>query len=252
MKKLLLFVAALLTAMAVNAATFSVTVPSGTKAVYLCGDGSSWGHVEMVLNGTTATYSDAATWTEYKYCSGPDWKYVEKDEFGEEMSNRSYTDGIDVVATWAAIYDPGASHTYSTVEVLIQLSGENEVLIWDWAGGSKRTPGSNDSEGQTWPGTRAMDLTKASGWAYFKYDEVEDGELSFKLIADGGESAQFDTDGSAKYCRSLSDPATPVTCPEITPVDEIGAESVTGVQKIIDAVTGERYILKANGEKVNF
>lgn len=43
----------------------------------------------------------------YKYCSGPEWTYVEKNADGSERGNRKWADE-DIVVKWAAVYDPGA------------------------------------------------------------------------------------------------------------------------------------------------
>ena len=120
MKKLLLLAAALTAGIAVNALTYNVTVPAGTNACYIAGSMNGWVQTEMTKVDATHYTIDLASATEadqYKYCSGPDWQYVEKDATGGEMANRTYN-ANDVVAQWAAIYTPptggeGEGVTYS-------------------------------------------------------------------------------------------------------------------------------------------
>ena len=88
--------------------TYNVTVPAGTKACYIAGEMNAWSHTEMTkVDEThyTITIAEATTAMKYKYCSGPDWAYVEKDANGEEIADRTYSEN-DVVATWLAVYEP--------------------------------------------------------------------------------------------------------------------------------------------------
>ena len=88
--------------------TYNVTVPAGTNACYIAGEMNAWSHTEMTkVDEThyTITIAEATTAMKYKYCSGPDWAYVEKDANGEEIADRTYSEN-DVVATWLAVYEP--------------------------------------------------------------------------------------------------------------------------------------------------
>ena len=88
--------------------TYNVTVPAGTNACYIAGEMNAWSHTEMTkVDEThyTITIAEATTAMGYKYCSGPGWEYVEKDANGEEIADRTYSEN-DVVATWAAVYNP--------------------------------------------------------------------------------------------------------------------------------------------------
>ena len=108
MKKIFTFFAALACAMSMNALTYNVTVPEGTKVCYIAGEMNSWGHTEMTKVDDTHFTLEVATATEamkYKYCSGPDWKYVEKTANGADIENRTYS-ANDVVEKWAAVYNP--------------------------------------------------------------------------------------------------------------------------------------------------
>ena len=91
--------------------TYSVTVPAGTNACYIAGEMNSWSHVEMTKVSDTHYTLEIAGATQamkYKYCSGPDWAYVEKTATGEELQDRTYS-ANDVVAAWAAVYDPNGT-----------------------------------------------------------------------------------------------------------------------------------------------
>lgn len=91
--------------------TYNVTVPAGTNACYIAGEMNSWSHVEMTKVSDTHYTLEIAGATQamkYKYCSGPDWVYVEKTATGEELQDRTYS-ANDVVAAWAAVYDPNGT-----------------------------------------------------------------------------------------------------------------------------------------------
>lgn len=108
MKKIFTLFAALACVMSMSAVTYNVTVPAGTKACYIAGEMNSWGHTEMTKVDDTHFTLEVATATEamkYKYCSGPDWKYVEKTANGADIDNRTYS-ANDVVEKWAAVYNP--------------------------------------------------------------------------------------------------------------------------------------------------
>lgn len=88
--------------------TYSVTVPVGTLACYIAGTMNSW--IPLAMTKTDATHYyvtiPTATLTDtYKYYSGPNVSYIEKDGVGVDIPNRAYTVN-DVVAAWAAIHDP--------------------------------------------------------------------------------------------------------------------------------------------------
>ena len=88
--------------------TYNVTVPMGTSACYIAGDMNGWTFTELTkVDNThfTITIAGATTDMTYKYCSGPAWEYVEKDAYGSEISNRTYSTN-DVVESWANIYQP--------------------------------------------------------------------------------------------------------------------------------------------------
>ena len=92
--------------------TFTVQVPEGTIECYITG-ADLWNtgeFLQMEKAGdnlfTITTTTDVLKGTAWKYCSGPDWAYVEKDANGEEIANRTEAGNPDVVASWLAIYNP--------------------------------------------------------------------------------------------------------------------------------------------------
>lgn len=106
MKKTLILIGFPLIVQSLFALTYQVTVPGGTKACYIAGEMNNWSQQAMNKVDNTHYQIDIASATtnhKYKYCSGPDWTYVEN-----IADNRSYTTN-DVVSSWAAVYDPLAS-----------------------------------------------------------------------------------------------------------------------------------------------
>ena len=94
--------------------TYNVTVPAGTNACYIAGELNGWSHQEMTkVDDThyTLTVADATTAMKYKYCSGPDWAYVEMQADGvTDVQDRTYS-ANDVVEAWKAVYNPNSSDT---------------------------------------------------------------------------------------------------------------------------------------------
>ena len=125
---LLLFTAMFAFVQQAYALTYSVTVPTGTKACYIAGDMNSWSTSATPMTKVDETHYTIdlpnATETQgYKYLSGPDWTYVEKDAQGKELAaNRTWT-ANDVVATWALTFVPDERDI--TIEVLVP----KEVLV---------------------------------------------------------------------------------------------------------------------------
>ena len=102
--------------------TYNVTVPAGTNVCYICGNMTGWKFTEMTkVDDThyTITIEGAKKDDGYKYASGSDWGYVEKDANGNEIGNRTYVDGNDVVAKWAAVYEPDAVEQELTYNVTV-------------------------------------------------------------------------------------------------------------------------------------
>ena len=79
--------------------------------------------------------------TQWKYASGPDWAYVEKDAQGGEVPNRTEAGNPDVVASWLAVYDPeGEPTAVDEAEALSIYAAEGtiyadaEIAIYTLAG----------------------------------------------------------------------------------------------------------------------
>ena len=93
--------------------TYNVTVPAGTKACYIAGEMNEWKHQEMTkVDEThyTITIATATATMKYKYCSGPDWAYVEMQADGTtDVQDRTYA-ANDVVEAWKAVYDPAGEN----------------------------------------------------------------------------------------------------------------------------------------------
>ena len=143
MKKIFTLFAALVCVMSMSAVTYNVTVPAGTKACYIAGEMNEWKHQEMTkVDEThyTITIAEATTAMGYKYCSGPGWAYVEKDASGNEIGDRAYS-AEDVVAKWAAVYEPSATPEEPkeekdiTVKAKVPATWTNTITAWVWPTG---------------------------------------------------------------------------------------------------------------------
>ena len=117
-----------------NGVTYNVTVPAGTNACYIVGEMNTWSHQEMTkVSDThyTITIAEATTTMMYKYCSGPNWDYVEMQVDGvTDVQNRTYAES-DVVVAWKAVYDPDGIQVDPTAitYVLMGVGGDWETGI---------------------------------------------------------------------------------------------------------------------------
>jgi uncharacterized repeat protein (TIGR02543 family) len=99
---------------------------------------NEWKHQEMSkVDDThyTITIEGATTEMKYKYCSGPGWDYVEKDANGEEITDRTYAEN-DVVASWAAIYNPNPTVEPETKDITVKAkvpaAWTDQITAWVW------------------------------------------------------------------------------------------------------------------------
>ncbi len=202
MKKTLLLVAALAATFATaNALTYSVTVPTGTKACYIAGEMNSWSFTEMTkVDDTHYTITlDAATESHgYKYCSGPNWQFQELSSDGKEIGNRSYS-ANDVVAQWKAVYSPddptvysikhpwkdGADGSWSYKE--LTDNGDGTYSVDDYYGGKGCNWKSNKSD-EKWVENPTLVGNPAVGdAARFTLSDVEgDGAITITKLGGGG------------------------------------------------------------------
>ena len=208
MKKTTLLLSTLLCCVfAANALIYNVTVPEGTKACYIVGGVAGWtSFTEMTkVDDThyTIEFADATENDEYKYCSGPDWVYVEKTADGQDVANRMYN-ANDVVAKWAAIYDPEIVEQRADVTVRIQSA--SVPTIWWWGGG---IDGADQS--YTWETKPAMNaMADATGWYEWTFENVNIAiGVSYKIVIDGQESQEL----NAKEDVCLNASFTATNCP---------------------------------------
>ena len=114
---------------------YSVTVPAGTNACYIAGEMNGWSHAEMnKVDDTHYTLEivGATQSMKYKYCSGPAWDYVEKSATGDELQDRTYS-ANDVVASWAAVYDPNGTTPTPNPDATYYVTGSAELVGADKA-----------------------------------------------------------------------------------------------------------------------
>ncbi len=114
--------------------TYSVTVPAGTKAFYICGTMTGWSTFEPMIKIDETHYSisisGATPADEYKYSSGPGWGYSDV-----VQPNRTYSPN-DVVTGWQSTYDPAVAAVDVVYDVTVPST--NTCYIWgnctSWAG----------------------------------------------------------------------------------------------------------------------
>ena len=128
--------------------TYSVTVPAGTNACYIAGEMNNWSHIEMTkVDDThyTLTVDTATASMKYKYCSGPDWAYVEMQADGvTDVQDRTYA-ANDVVEAWKAVYDPNGSENPDPnpepkdimVKAKMPEGWTNTITAWVWPTGGE-------------------------------------------------------------------------------------------------------------------
>ena len=126
--------------------TYNVTVPAGTKACYIAGEMNGWSQQEMTkVDDThyTITIATATTAMKYKYCSGPDWAYVEMQADGvTDVQDRTYA-ANDVVEAWKAVYEPAGEDPTPgepkdiTVKAKVPAAWTEQITAWVWATGGE-------------------------------------------------------------------------------------------------------------------
>lgn len=123
MKKLsILSCIALSTWLTCTAVTFKVKVPEGTQKCYVVGAFNNWNEQEAPEmqkeqeNLFTLTLSNVSSVADgYKYLSGRDWLYVEKDANGDEIDNRTAIGNPDEVKSWRTMPEYGIETVELTV-----------------------------------------------------------------------------------------------------------------------------------------
>ncbi len=173
--------------------TLHVSVPAGTKACYVSGKFNDWSAtdaVPMLPDGAgkftldLPDVSTAAMAEGYKYLSGPDWKYVEKDASGGEISNRTTVSSEDKVGSWAALYNP------DIVETTINIGGyDRKVRI--------SLPEGYASSGKSYPVVYMVGVQQRYNDAGSDDDCGDDffGEKSWNMVNTASELQAAGTDG---------------------------------------------------------
>jgi len=152
MKKIFTFAIALLGMFAMlqsaSALVYTVTVPVGTFECYIAGNfpaPMNWAPSDPGAKMTkvddthfTITLANTDETMKYKYCSGPDWKFVEKDGTGNNIEDRTYS-AADVVLEWALIYDPNVLPVPRKVTIEAQVPDSIQMCYLvgsfnNWAG----------------------------------------------------------------------------------------------------------------------
>lgn len=151
MKKITFLLTFILSVTFTQALVYNVEVPIGTKSCYIAGEMNGWQQQEMTKVDETHYTIDIAGATEtqtYKYCSGPDWKYVEKNADGNDISNRNYTKK-DVVAKWADIYTPNSTSNI-IIKVKVPTTWATPVKIHFWGDTESKWPGEAMEKNGDW------------------------------------------------------------------------------------------------------
>jgi hypothetical protein len=216
MKKILLSLVALFaTVSLVSALTYNVTVPAGTNECYIAGEFNGWSHEKMtkVTETTyTITIADATETSKYKYCSGPDWMFVEKPASGiGDVLDRTWVPEGDIVENWAKVYDPSVQIERADLTFKIQIS-TGTPTIWWWGGG---IPGPT----MLWAERPAM-TAEGNNWFTYSFSQVDvTNGLSIQIL--DGETKIVDSDvvGSFKASKCFDSTGAETTCP-VTAISE--------------------------------
>ena len=218
MKKILLSLVALFATVSLaSALTYNVTVPAGTKECYIAGDFASqkWTHIKMTKQTATTytiTIADATETSKYKYCSGPDWMFVEKPASGTgDVLDRTWVPEGDIVAKWAKVYDPGVQIVRADLTFKIQISTVTPTIWW-WGGGIS---------GPTMPWIARPEMTaQGNNWFTYSFSQVDvTNGLSIQIF--DGETKIVDSDvvGSFTASKCFDSTGAETTCP-VTAISE--------------------------------
>ena len=107
---------------------------------------NEWKHQEMTkVDEThyTITIATATATMKYKYCSGPDWAYVEMQADGTtDVQDRTYA-ANDVVEAWKAVYEPAGEDPTPgepkdiIVKAKVPAAWTEQITAWVWATGGE-------------------------------------------------------------------------------------------------------------------
>jgi len=216
MKKILLSLVALFATVSLaSALTYDVTVPAGTNECYIVGDFPSqkWTHIKMTKQTATTytiTIADATEASKYKYCSGPDWMYVEKTASGTEVADRTWAEG-DIVEKWAKVYDPGVQIVRADLTFKIQIS-TGTPTIWWWGGGI---------DAPTMPFIARPEMTaEGNNWFSYSFSQVDvTNGLSIQILDGDTKIVDSDVVGSFTASKCFDSTGAETTCP-VTAISE--------------------------------
>lgn len=164
-----------------NLVPFYVEVPTGTNECWITGNFNGWNPAANKMVRVDDTHFSTAlpiaymSNIEYKYLSGPGWAYVEKDADGQEIANRIYAGGTDVVVNWLSVFNPSTAIN-KNVTFRVTVPSQVEIL---------RVVGSHNN---WYPGDSAVVMdhigTTPQGKLFSKTIFINDAEhLEYKFVA---------------------------------------------------------------------
>ena len=148
MKKTFTYFVALMSLFAmiqnVSALVYNVTVPAGTEACFIAGNMNGWSPSANRMTKVDATHytlelPNALLTDSFKYCSGPDWKYVEKDIAGNDLAKNRGWKSDDVVANWGSVYLT-AFEKNVMIDVLVPLTTIDCYIVGSFANWASPDP----------------------------------------------------------------------------------------------------------------
>lgn len=220
MKKLLLPILLLMVTFSAFAdVTYNVTVPAGTKACYIAGAMNGWSQQEMTkLTETTYTLTivGATTDQKYKYCSGPNWGYVEKQaNCTSDIADRTYA-ASDVVACWAAVYVPAAPKVDVTVKVKTPAAwAETRIHYWG-------------DQNSSWPGDI---MTKDGNWFVKTFSQINTISIIFNNNAGSQTADILNVTTSTCYQVNADNSYSVIPCTNDTPRVTYNVKVPAGTKK---------------------
>jgi len=159
MKRIFTFAIALMSLFAMqqnaSALVYNVTVPAGTNACVIAGnfpapmnwapDNAGGKMTKVDATHYTITLANTDETMKYKYCSGPDWSYVEKNAAGLDVSDRTYS-AADVVEKWALTWaDVPAKPMKLEINVLTPVGTVECYIVGNFTGFSWKPDAPVDS-----------------------------------------------------------------------------------------------------------
>jgi len=218
---------------------YSVTVPSGTNACYIAGTFNSWNPSANPMTKVddthyTINFPFAQNTDQYKYLSGPGWGYQEKDNQGNDIANRTYTNN-DIVAKWALVYQPTQVKTDITYSVTVPTGTKKCYIsggMTDWGFVEMSKTGSN---------SYTITINSYPG---FKYKYCSGPSWNYEELSNTGTSISDRSWSASDVVASWKAIYSPVTTPSVSTaaITNITTNSATSGGNIID--TGGAVIIQ--------